>query len=46
MDNKASLLYSTETSQSCSLLMAGTVLGASTQEITLGSKVRKGPSDH
>lgn len=46
MDNKASLQYSTETTQSCSLLMAGTVLGASKQEITMGIKVKKGPSVH
>lgn len=46
VDNKASLLYSTETSQSCSLLMAGTILGASKQEVTAGSKERKSPSVH
>lgn len=45
MDNKASLLYSTETSQSCSLLTAGTVLGASSQIIP-ESKAREGLSVH
>lgn len=44
--NKASLLYSTETSQSCSLLTAGTVLGASSQEIIPESKAREGLSVH
>lgn len=46
MDNKASLLYSTETAQSCSLLMAEIFLEASKQEVTVGIKVKKGPSVH